>query len=74
MCCAHLLPRAIKSMVQSVEGVGSELRAAVLVCSAKSQLCQVRQVQKLSVLASPDTLDTDSWNPNTQDVNQRMPK
>lgn len=30
--------------------------------------------RNLSVLASPDTLDTESWNPNKEDVNQRMPK
>lgn len=28
----------------------------------------------LSVLASPDTLDTESWNPNKEDIKQRMPK
>lgn len=27
-----------------------------------------------SVLASLDTLDTESWNPNKEDINQRMPK
>lgn len=73
--CAHPFPKGIKSMVQSVEGMGSELRAAVWCPSLLCETCaKWGRCRNLSVLASPATLDIESWNPNKEDINQRMPK
>lgn len=79
---SDLFPRAVPipspeqswSRVLLEWGLSWGLLSGVLVCSAKPQVCKWGRCRNLSVLASLNTLDTLSWNPNKEDFNQRMPK